>query len=110
MPRLQKPDPLAKAIGRRVHELIRERGLKPDRFGSRAGISPATLSDLRKGLARPSVVTLRAIADGLDVELLDLFTHPSDSDRHRLIDRSRRLSAKTLRRILAETDEESDST
>lgn len=76
MPRLKKSDPLAKAIGRRGRELRRERGLTIEKLGFENDVSKGTTSDLERGLARPSVNTLDAIAEGLDVELLDLFTHP----------------------------------
>lgn len=97
MPRLKKPDPLAKAIGRRVRELLRERGLTQEKLAYENDLSKATLSDMMKGLARPSIVTLNRIAKALGVELLDLFTRPADDDRHRLIDLTRSASASSLR-------------
>jgi transcriptional regulator with XRE-family HTH domain len=97
MPRLKKPDPLAKAIGGRVRELRLERELTAEKLAYENGISKGTISDLESGLARPSVATLKRIADGLDVELLDLFTRPSSSERHRVIDLTRGASLGSLR-------------
>jgi len=44
---------------------------------------------------------VRAIAEGLDVELLDLFTHPRQSVRHHVVDLTRNASASTLRAVAA---------
>ena len=101
MPRLKKPDPLAKAIGRRVQELRVERGLTREKLAYENDISKGTVSDLERGLARPSVVTLERIADGLDVELVDLFTRPAASERHRVIDLTRGASTASLRSVAA---------
>ena len=101
MPRLQKPDPLAKAIGQRVRELRLARGLTIEKLAWENSISKGTVSDLERGLARPSVVTLEVIADGLDVELLDLFTQPANSDRHQLVELTRGAAAGPLRAATA---------
>ena len=61
----------------------------------------ATITNLIKGLARPSIVTLKRIADGLGVELLDLFTHPNESERHRVVDLTRNASAAAIRSATA---------
>jgi transcriptional regulator with XRE-family HTH domain len=100
MPRLKKPDLLARAIGGRVLELLAERKLTQERLAFENGVPKATITNLIKGRARPSIVTLKKIAVGLNVELLDLFTEPADSDRHRLIDRTRGMPVTTLRRLL----------
>lgn len=97
MPRLKKPDPLAKAIGRRVRELRLERDLTIEKLAYENDISKGTISDLEKGLARPSVVTLKRIADGLEVELLDLFTRPESIERHRVVDLTRGATVSSLR-------------
>jgi transcriptional regulator with XRE-family HTH domain len=104
MPRLKNPDPLARAIGRRVRELLAERGLTQERLAYENGLPKATITNLAKGLARPSIVTLKRIADGLDVELLDLFTTPSASERHRVIDRTRDLPRKALAQLLGQVE------
>jgi transcriptional regulator with XRE-family HTH domain len=101
MPRLKTPDPLAKAIGRRVLELLAERRLTQERLAFENDVPKATIANLARGLARPSIVTLKKIADGLDVELLDLFTRPRDSERHRVVNLTRNASASTLRAVAA---------
>jgi transcriptional regulator with XRE-family HTH domain len=104
MPRLKTPDPLAKAIGRRVLELLAERRLTQERLAFENGVPKATITNLVRGLARPSIVTLKKIADGLDVELFDLFTRPGESERHRVVDLTRGASASALRSVSALLD------
>ena len=65
--------------------------------------SKGFLSDVEKGLARPTVETLAAIAERLEVKLLDLVTFPLDDDRALLVDRTRLLTKGTVRRMLRET-------
>ena len=54
--------------------------------------SKGFLSDVEKGLARPTVETLAAIAERLEVKLLDLVTFPDDDERAHLVDRTRALT------------------
>jgi transcriptional regulator with XRE-family HTH domain len=105
MPRRAKPDPLAKRIGERIGQLRKEAGLTLEKLAYESEVgSKGFLSDVEKGLARPSVETLRAIAEHLEVDLLDLMTFPEDSPRQALVDRTRRLSAGTVRKLLKEMD------
>jgi transcriptional regulator with XRE-family HTH domain len=62
--------------------------------------SKGYLSDIEKGLARPSIQTLQNIAAHLGVALLDLVTFPEADDRQRLVDGTRLLPAGSIRRIL----------
>ena len=56
MPRLAAPDPLSEAIGRRVRVLRTELGLTQERLAFESGtIGKGHLSDLEKGLLRPTV-------------------------------------------------------
>jgi len=64
--------------------------------------SKGYLSDIEKGLARPTVETLRAIAEHLEVDLLDLVTFPSRSERQELVDRTRKLTEGSIKRLLKE--------
>lgn len=101
MPRLRKADPVARKIGQRVKSLLDQQAKTQEKLAYENGISKATLSDMVKGLARPSVLTLQRIADGLGVELLDLFVDPASSARHRLIDLTRHASPAVLAAMLA---------
>lgn len=104
MPRRERPDPLAKRIGGRIRELRKEAGLTLEKLAYESDVgSKGFLSDVEKGLARPSVETLNAIAARLGVALLDLVTFPDQDERQRLVDRTRRLTPGTIRKLLKET-------
>ena len=62
--------------------------------------SKGHLSSLEKGLVMPTVETLDKLAARLDVLVVDLVINPEKSERERLIDVSRRLSALDVRRLL----------
>jgi transcriptional regulator with XRE-family HTH domain len=103
MPRRSTPDPLAKRIGARISALRKEAGLTLEKLAYESEVgSKGFLSDVEKGLARPTVQTLQAIADRLDLSLLDLVTFPDEDDRQRLVDRTRRLSKGTIKKLLRE--------
>ena len=103
MPRRSTPDPLAQRIGARIRVLRKEAGLTLEKLAYESEVgSKGFLSDVEQGLARPTVETLQAIADRLGVELLDLVTFPDESDRQRLVDRTRQLSKGTVKKLLRE--------
>lgn len=58
------------AMGQRVRALRRQAGLSMVELGSKAGISQPFLSQLERGLATPSLTTIYALAEALEV-------HPS---------------------------------
>ena len=62
--------------------------------------SKGHLSNLERGLARPTIQTLQSLADRLEVKLLDLVTFPDEDDRAKLVDHTRGMSATELRRLL----------
>lgn len=104
MPRRSEPDPLAKRIGARVRVLRKEAGLTLEKLAYESEVgSKGFLSDIEKGLARPTLETLRKIAERLEVDLLDLVTFPEEDERHRLVDRTRLLTPGAVRRLLRET-------
>ena len=103
MPRRSKPDPLAQAIGARITELREEAGLTLEKLAYESELkSKGYLSDIEKGLARPTVGTLKVIADRLDLDLLDLVTFPAASERAKLVDATRRLATPMVRALLRE--------
>jgi transcriptional regulator with XRE-family HTH domain len=57
----------AAGLGARVRELRHERGLTLKALGRRAGLSHPFLSQLERGLARPSVGSMERIAQALGV-------------------------------------------
>ena len=91
----------ALAIGRRIRALRREAGLTQEKLAYESDLgSKGYLSDIEKGLALPTVKTLRVLAERLDVLVLDLVTDPEADPRQKLIDRTRGLTRGTLRKLL----------
>ncbi len=103
MPRRADPDPLAAKIGARVRALREEAGLTLEKLAyiSEVG-SKGYLSDIERGLARPSVQVLAQLAEYLKVDLLDLVTFPEASPRQELVDLSRRLKPGPTRKLVRE--------
>src|ERR687893_1809994 len=66
----------ASCLGARVRELRHERGLTLKALGRRAGLSHPFLSQLERGLARPSVGSVERIATALDVPVGALWSAP----------------------------------
>lgn len=68
-------DPVT-ALGARVRELRHDRGMTLKGLGREAGLSHPFLSQLERGLARPSVASVGRIARALDVPVSSLWTAP----------------------------------
>ena len=68
-------------------------------FESELG-SKGHLSNLERGLARPTIHTLKVLADRLEVSVLDLLTFPEQGDRQKLVDLTRHLGRGTIRKLL----------
>lgn len=66
--------------------------------------SKGHLSNIEKGLVRPTVQTLKVLADHLGVLPLDLLTFPEEDLRQALIDETRRLSSAGLRALRRELE------
>jgi transcriptional regulator with XRE-family HTH domain len=66
----------ASCLGTRVRELRHERGLTLKALGRRAGLSHPFLSQLERGLARPSVASVERIAGALGVPVGALWAAP----------------------------------
>jgi transcriptional regulator with XRE-family HTH domain len=63
-------------LGARVRELRRDRGMTLKGLGSEAGLSHPFLSQLERGLARPSMASIERIARALEVPVSTLWTTP----------------------------------
>lgn len=66
----------AGAFGARVRALRHERGLTLKELGRLAGLSHPFLSQLERGLARPSIGSVERIALALDVPVSSLWAEP----------------------------------
>jgi transcriptional regulator with XRE-family HTH domain len=103
MPRRRRPDPVALRVGARIRQLREEAGLTLEKLAYESDVgSKGFVSDIERGLARPSLATLRSLADHLGLALLDLVTFPEQDVRQAVIDGTRFVSPETLRRWLAE--------
>ncbi|MBX3199419.1 MAG: helix-turn-helix transcriptional regulator [Labilithrix sp.] len=106
MPRRRKPHPLARAVGARIKELRKEKGLTLEKLAYEGSLgSKGHLSDLEKGLAVPNIQTLAALAERLDVLAADLLVLPQDDERQRLIDLTRFLTPRQLARVARDVEE-----
>ncbi|HLK91600.1 MAG TPA: helix-turn-helix transcriptional regulator [Polyangia bacterium] len=107
MPRRTKPDALSLAIGARIRQLREEAGLTMEQlaFESELG-SKGHLSNIERGLVRPTAHTLSLLSERLGVELGDMVTFPeAASERGRLYDLTRRMAGSRVRLLLHEAEE-----
>jgi transcriptional regulator with XRE-family HTH domain len=74
----------ASALGARVRSLRRQRGMTLKDLGRKAGLSHPFLSQVERGLARPSLGSAERIAEALDVPVATLWT-PSARSGHATI-------------------------
>jgi len=61
------------AIGSALQDLRRNRGLTARRLATDSGVSAAMISRIENGLVSPSISTLGALSQALDVPLVSLF-------------------------------------
>src|SRR5947209_588070 len=106
MPRREKADPLALAVGQRIRALRTEAGLTMEKLAYESELgSKGHLSNIEKGLVRPTIQTLKVLADHLGVLPLDLLTFPDEDIRQSVIDGTRRIPLATLRKIRREIEQ-----
>jgi transcriptional regulator with XRE-family HTH domain len=93
-------------LGARVRALRRERGLTLKGLGRLAGLSHPFLSQVERGLARPSVGSVERIAAALDVSVARLWAPPRVGDAVRIVrgdeGPTRELSGGQLRELPGE--------
>lgn len=105
MPRREHADALALAVGRRIRALRVSAGLTMEKLAYESALgSKGHLSNIEKGLVRPTIHTLKAVADHLGVLPLDLLTFPDDDLRQALIDQTRHLPAPALQKLRREAE------
>jgi transcriptional regulator with XRE-family HTH domain len=86
------PHPYALRVGQRIEALYKQRGLTLVAFAKRMANSKGHLSNVIRGLAMPTIETIRQIAETLEVHPGALF--PEESVRGELVDRISRLPPK----------------
>src|SRR5947207_16010965 len=67
---------LAGAIGRRLAAHRGQRGMRVAELAREVGVTPSLISQIERGMSRPSVSTLFAIAQALDVPVDAFFREP----------------------------------
>jgi transcriptional regulator with XRE-family HTH domain len=103
MPRRTTPDALALALGRRIKALRVEVGLPQEKLAYTSELrSKGHLSNLERGLVMPTLATLRVLAEGLGVGVVDLVNDPDEGDRAKLIELTRSLPPGVLRKLIRE--------
>lgn len=106
MPRRQKSNPLVTRLGKRLHQLRRERGFSLEQMTWGAELAgKGYLSQAERGQALPTLTTLGQIAICLDVELIDMVNFPERSSRHRLLEVTRHLDARVVDRLLHDAEQ-----
>jgi DNA-binding XRE family transcriptional regulator/quercetin dioxygenase-like cupin family protein len=74
--RAQAGGDLAGGIGRRLAAHRGQRGMRVAELAREVGVTPSLISQIERGLSRPSVSTLFAIAQALDVPVDAFFREP----------------------------------
>lgn len=60
-------------LGARLRALRRARGFTQERLAERAGLSYKFVGEIERGQGNPTLATLVALAEALDVDVVDLF-------------------------------------
>ncbi|HVV49363.1 MAG TPA: helix-turn-helix transcriptional regulator [Polyangia bacterium] len=107
MPRRAKPDALSLSIGARIRQLREEAGLTMEQLAYESELSSkGHLSNIERGLVRPTAHTLSLLAERLAVELGDLVNFPEEAgDRGRLYELTRRMAGPRVRVLLHEAED-----
>ena len=72
--RVNNVDAVSEALGARIRRERSAAGLTVRGLAARTGVSPSLISQIERGLARPSVATLFSIANELGLSIADLFS------------------------------------
>jgi transcriptional regulator with XRE-family HTH domain len=106
VPRRQKSNPLVTRLGKRLHQLRRERGFSLEQMTWGAELAgKGYLSQAERGQALPTLTTLGQIAICLDVELIDMVNFPERGPRHRLLEVTRHLDSRVVERLLHDAEQ-----
>jgi transcriptional regulator with XRE-family HTH domain len=107
VPRREKPDALSLAVGARIRQLREELGITMETLAYESEVgSKGHLSNIERGLVRPTAFTLNSLAERLGVELADMVTFPdATSERGRLLELTRQMAPARVRLLVAEAEE-----
>jgi transcriptional regulator with XRE-family HTH domain len=92
-------------LGQRLKHLRRLRGYTQERLAERIDISPKYLSSIERGVENPTLDLLGRLAQGLEVELYELFQFAPDAGpparlRQRLVGLVAEIRAEELPRLV----------
>ncbi|WP_244614904.1 helix-turn-helix domain-containing protein [Pukyongiella litopenaei] len=73
------PAAIEAQVGRALHRLRQERGLTAAQLAGAAGLSTAMISRIENGHVSPSLGTLQALADALEVSVMALFSNSENA-------------------------------
>jgi transcriptional regulator with XRE-family HTH domain len=68
------------ALGTRIRELRQRRGMSVGEVATLAAVSKSLVSQIERGVASPSIDTVRKIASALELPVFSLFLEDADSD------------------------------
>ena len=103
MPRRQEPDAFAASVGARIRQLREAAGLTGEKLAYESDLgSKGHLSSIERGLVRPTIETLRVLAERLGCLPLDLVTFPDVDVRQAFIERTRTMPISALRKLAKE--------
>jgi transcriptional regulator with XRE-family HTH domain len=68
-------------LGQRIAAARTSKNLNLRQLAERINVTPSLLSQIERGLANPSLNTLRMIAVSLDIPLFSLFTEPTNHNK-----------------------------
>lgn len=66
-------DAFLKALGLQIRAIREDKGITASEFGRRADMERSHVARLEAGGTNPTSTTLKAICDGLDIEMYQLF-------------------------------------
>ncbi len=90
----------------KIRELRIERGLSQAKLAARAGVDPSTINQIERGARNASPLTLRKLAQALDVSLYDLLEGEPHPKAGRPLSAERALAIAdpdALRRVVKDT-------
>jgi transcriptional regulator with XRE-family HTH domain len=91
---------LALRLGARIRDLREEIGLTQEKLAWEAGFAKPYLSQVEAGKRLPTLGTLKAIADRLDVELADLLALDREEPHLALLEAARKKDRAGVRAAL----------
>lgn len=91
---------LARRIGARLRAVREEAGVTQERLAWDCELTKGFLSQVEAGTSLPSLETLYALAERLDVDVVDLLAFEADNPQHRLLDAVRSMDGKAARAAL----------